>query len=795
MVADRSRLPALTVVLVMVLTLLSPSGPLGSATAPASAASGTTSSRIEGGNRYATAAQVSRHAFPGGSPVVYLARGDVFADALAGGSLTDGPVLLVRPCSGVPSAVLAEVERLRPSRVIALGGPDAVCDEVLQTVAAGRPTSRLAGPTRYATAVQISRRAFPRGGVAEAYVARGDGDTETMSPDAVVGGVLTAGPVLTLPASGVPAVVRAELARLAPRRLVALGGTTAVSAAQLQEAAGGRPTHRLAGTTRYDTATAIARYHFPDRLAVVYLARGDVFADAVAGGALTDGPILLVDGKRCGSLSSAVHRYLAGAAPARVIALGGSTGLCQETLDAAVGAAGGLWVSTTSLPEAATQVPYTARVSPRGGAGSYGWSVPHPETLPPGLQAWTEGDQLVIGGVPLVAGRHEVQIHLWDRVGSARLRLPLTVVASPAGTGWRATDIATGPDGDSSCATTSGGKVVCWGMNLRGQLGSGSTGPWARETPVEVVGLPAPARDVAVGLAHACALLTDGSVRCWGANGSGQLGDGTTTDRLTPVRATGVPTTARELVAGRLSTCALTQDGQSWCWGLNVAGQLGDGSTQDRTTAVRTQITEAVARLTMGDTHTCAVTSTGRASCWGGNWSGQTGHGTQDPVVPLPREVTALGPVTSLATGAHHTCALGADGAVSCWGDDWRGQLGNGRRGHTMTTPTPLTLPERLTSLAGSGNHTCGLTGTGQAVCWGENGSGQAVPGAPEQAVPGVVAQAPAGLTTVSAGRTTTCALTAGGTPWCWGLGGQGQTGSGDLWDSSPQPVAGFLPP
>lgn len=132
--------------------------------------------RLAGTDRYSTAVTISREAFPAefpqGTGTVYLARGDFFADALAGGALTDGPVLLVRPCGTVPSAVLSEVARLDPARVVALGGAGAVCDTVLQQAADGRPTGRLTGSNRYATAVAISRRAFPGATVPELYVPR-----------------------------------------------------------------------------------------------------------------------------------------------------------------------------------------------------------------------------------------------------------------------------------------------------------------------------------------------------------------------------------------------------------------------------------------------------------------------------------------------------------------------------------------------------------------------------------------------------------------------------------------------
>ncbi|WP_256842310.1 cell wall-binding repeat-containing protein [Ornithinimicrobium cryptoxanthini] len=307
--------------------------------AEASAEPTATTSRLAGSNRYGTAASISKWTFknPGDAHSVYLARGDVFADALAAGVLTDGPVLLVLPgCGAPPTATVNEINRLDPVNVIALGGAASVCEDTLQAAAGGRPTDRLAGEQRSGTAAAIAQHEFDPG-VATVYLAKG-----ADSPDAVAGGVLTDGPILLVSNDGtsVPAVTAAAIDALDPGRVVALGGQTSLTTAVLQGAADGRPAARVHGPNRWATSVAIAKRAFPSGSNRVYLARGDnnQFADAVVSGVLTDGPVLLVDGP-CDSIAASVRNYLADVQPSSVIALGGTATICGSLLTQAAAAA------------------------------------------------------------------------------------------------------------------------------------------------------------------------------------------------------------------------------------------------------------------------------------------------------------------------------------------------------------------------------------------------------------------------------------------------------------------------
>lgn len=302
--------------------------------------------RVSGSDRYATSAAISAEQFPNPASAssVYLASGQVLADALVSGVVTDGPVLLVPRCQGVPRSVAAEIARLDPATVYAVGGTASVCDTTLAAAAAGRPTARIAGADRAGTAAAVAGHVFPTG-AGTVYLARG-----ANSVDAVAGGVLRDGPILLTSRDGtsLPAVTAEAIEALQPTRVVALGGAGVVSQAVLSGAAGGRPSARLSGADRYATSVAIGRHQFPQGASHVYLARGDgsSYVDAVAAGVLTRGPVVLLRGP-CEFLPSSVRRYLADTRPARVTAIGGTGVLCGQLLRQAGRAATSVNCATT----------------------------------------------------------------------------------------------------------------------------------------------------------------------------------------------------------------------------------------------------------------------------------------------------------------------------------------------------------------------------------------------------------------------------------------------------------------
>ena len=357
-------------------------------------------------------------------------------------------------------------------------------------------------------------------------------------------------------------------------------------------------------------------------------------------------------------------------------------------------------------------------------------------------------------------------------------RAPADTTAA-AGAAW-ATQVSAG--GSHTCAATVDGGVLCWGENGSGQLGDGTT--QGRVVPVAVAGLGDSVRSVAAGWNHTCALTVAGAVYCWGWNAYGQLGDGTQgSNRLTPVPVAGLTSGVAAISAGYDFTCALTEEGDVKCWGDNSQGQLGDGTIQPRLTPVAVVGLPSGIQAIGASGHTCALTADGSIYCWGRNVKGQLGNGATS-MRPNPRPVAVAGlpgPMRAISAGGDHTCAITAQGAALCWGFNNMGQLGDGTLESRLSPVAVIGLPGEVASLSTGEYHTCASLTDGSAWCWGDNGEGRLGDGTTtDRRTPVAVAGLAAGVRGISAGLSYTCAVTSGGVR-CWGANWAGQLGDGTL--------------
>ncbi|MFO0453964.1 MAG: fibronectin type III domain-containing protein [Pseudomonadota bacterium] len=384
------------------------------------------------------------------------------------------------------------------------------------------------------------------------------------------------------------------------------------------------------------------------------------------------------------------------------------------------------------------------------------------------------GHTCVLGQLTQVSGRQPI---CWGRNLNGQLgnstRISSTTPVSIVDGNFEA--ITAGSS--HTCALREGGAVVrCWGQNFSGQLGDGTRTP-SSLTPLRVAGGTGVSGIAMVSASgnpvqgnHTCALATDGSVRCWGDNTAGQLGDGTRNDRLTPVSVVGL-SGATAVGAGGQHTCALTSAGEVRCWGNGSSGQLGEGVAASRLTPVAVSGLTGVTAVSVGRIHSCALISTGQVRCWGLNANGQLGDGTTTNRL-APVAVLGLSGVTAIAAGDDHTCARTTAGEIRCWGANAAGQLGDGTTTNRLTPVGPAGLGT-ATAVAAGRERTCARTSGGEVRCWGE---GTLSP----LAVDGL-----SGVTAITVGSGFGCALNSTGQVLCWGINSDGQLGNGTTTSSA----------
>ncbi len=316
------------------------------------------------------------------------------------------------------------------------------------------------------------------------------------------------------------------------------------------------------------------------------------------------------------------------------------------------------------------------------------------------------------------------------------------------------------------------GTVWAWGLNTSGQLGDGTI--TNKSTPVQVKSLSG-ITAIAVGPNHSLALKSDGTVWSWGSNASGQLGNNTTTDQILPIQVSNL-SGVKAIATGNGYNLALKNDGTVWAWGLNTSGQLGDKTTINRSVPVQVSGLSDVKTITAKNTHSMVLKNDGTVWAWGVNSSGQLGDGTLVTRTE-PVKVSITGDIKSIVAGTHHSLALKNDGTVWVWGYNAFGQLGDNSVTN-KSVPTVTTSITDVTAISG-GNHSLALKSDGTVWAWGHNAYGQLGDNTLTNRVIRVDVLDLEGVIALSAGENHTLALKNDGSVWSWGLNNYNQLGDG----------------
>ncbi|WP_435743042.1 cutinase family protein [Nocardioides sp. SYSU DS0663] len=398
-----------------------------------------------------------------------------------------------------------------------------------------------------------------------------------------------------------------------------------------------------------------------------------------------------------------------------------------------------------------------------------------PQHVPAGLVLDADG---LLAGTPEQAGTWNISYRVRGTTPATTATTGVVVLTVPAG------PAAVTAGGQVSCAVRDDGTAWCWGRNSHGQLGDGTT--TTRLTPVEVAGDDR-WRTLSTSGSTTCGIRTEGSLWCWGLDNFGQLGIGKGRPRTTPVQV-GADTTWTSVSTSWFHTCGTRQNGTLWCWGQNLRGQLGDGTYRHRGRPTRVGTGRDWATVTTGGYFTCGTKLDGTAWCWGQNTFGQLGNARPEPQPvpqPVPQPGATPGPAQQWArldAGWGHTCGVSVAGAALCWGLNADGQLGSARRA-PRRTPEPVAGQQIWTSISTGDATTCGVDNAGQAWCWGSGRYGQVGDGTRgDRTVPVPVGGGHAWLS-LDTGWFHACGGTARGGTACWGNNEVGQVGDGSSTD------------
>ncbi len=363
--------------------------------------------------------------------------------------------------------------------------------------------------------------------------------------------------------------------------------------------------------------------------------------------------------------------------------------------------------------------------------------------------------------------------------------------------------------GSHSCAILDDESVACWGYNYSQELGYGDQNKFGEgtdryKTPSFPINLGASksALHISVNYSHSCAIINDGSVKCWGQNASGQLGYGNNSKLGTPAATSiAIGGKAREIATGLSHTCVILEDSSVKCWGAGSAGQLGYGDYTSRLAPPAAPIDLGAGRtaktLSLGAYHSCAILDDDTVKCWGNNSNGQLGladksyRNKPDASVKMPGNLRTR----SMTAGAYHNCAVLSDASTLCWGRGKQGQLGYGDLNDRLVAEAPLFAFQgrKVDRISAGLSHTCALFDNKEVQCWGANDEAQLGTGSNQAQITATAASSiafgGASVKTISAGRLHTCALLDDSTLKCWGSNSYGQLGAGKTYSGTTPPA------